>query len=243
MQGSNRARGGSNPSRLVGEEDVRSVIELVIFDCDGVLVDTERLAVRIEQTALGELGWELSAEELAERFVGCTDGHFEREVARQIGRPIPSSWRDEVNARYREAFRTELAAVDGVVEALDALEAIPHATCVASNGSHGKMQTTLGITGLHQRFAGRIFSAYDVPHGKPAPDLFLHAALQMGHAPERCVVIEDSTNGVAAARAAGMHVYAYAGGLIPAKRLAGPDTTVFAHMRELPQLIASRSGR
>lgn len=218
------------------------MIELVIFDCDGVLVDTERLAIRIEQAALAELGWELSAEELAERFVGCTDGHFEREVARQIGRPIPASWRTQVNARYREAFRTELAAVDGVVDALDALEAIP-ATCVASNGSHDKMRTTLGITGLRDRFAGRIFSAYDVAEGKPAPDLFLHAAEQMGHSPERCVVVEDSTNGVAAARAAGMHVYAYAGGLIPAERLAGPGTTVFAHMRELPELIRARGGR
>lgn len=214
------------------------MIDLVIFDCDGVLVDTERLAVRIEQAALAELGWELSAEELAERFIGCTDGHFEREVARQIGGPIPASWRAAVNARYQEAFRNELAPVDGVVEALDA---IPHATCVASNGSHRKMALTLGITGLHERFAGRIFSAYDVAKGKPAPDLFLHAAERMGHAAERCVVVEDSANGVAAARAAGMHVYAYAGGLIPAERLAGPDTTVFADMRELPELIAARS--
>jgi len=219
------------------------MIELVIFDCDGVLVDTERLTVRIEQAALADLGWEVSAEELAERFVGCTDGYFEREVARQIGGPIPAAWRAQVNARYREAFRTELAAVDGVVDALDALEAVPHASCVASNGSHGKMQTTLGATGLLERFAGRIFSAYDVAHGKPAPDLFLHAAEQMGHVPERCVVVEDSTNGVVAARAAGMHVYAYAGGLIAAERLSGPGTTVFADMRELPGLISARSGR
>lgn len=218
------------------------MIELVIFDCDGVLVDTERLAIRIEQAALAELGWELSAEELAERFVGCTDGHFEREVARQIGSAIPASWRAAVNARYEEAFRTELLAVDGAIEALDALEAIPYATCVASNGSHGKMQKTLGGTGLHARFAGRIYSAYDVAEGKPAPDLFLHAAEQMGHPPERCVVVEDSSNGVAAARAAGMHVYAYAGGLIPPERLMGPGTTVFADMRQLPALIRSRSG-
>ncbi len=210
------------------------MIELVIFDCDGVLVDTERLAVRIEQAALAELGWELSAEDLAERFIGCTDDHFEREVERMIGRPIPESWRAKVNARYREAFRTELSPVDGVVEALNAIN---HPTCVASNGSHRKMETTLGITGLYPRFAGRIFSAYDVKQGKPAPDLFLHAAEQMGHPPERCVVVEDSANGVAAARAAGMHVYAYAGGLVPAQRLAGPGTTVFADMRELPDLI------
>lgn len=216
------------------------MVELVIFDCDGVLVDTERLAIRIEQAALAELGWELSAEELAERFVGCTDGHFEREVARQIGRPIPPSWRARVKARYREAFQTDLAAVEGVIEALDAIEAIPHVTCVASNGSHEKMRATLGATGLHERFVGRIFSAYEVSEGKPAPDLFLHAAEQMGRPPERCVVVEDSVNGVAAARAAGMHVYAYAGGLIPAERLAGTGTTVFAHMDELPRLIESR---
>lgn len=217
------------------------MVELVIFDCDGVLVDTERLAVRIEQAALAELGWELSEQELAERFVGCTDGHFEREVAREIGRPIPAPWRAKVNARYQEAYRTELTVIDGVVQALDALDASRHPSCVASNGSHSKMALTLGITGLHARFAGRIFSAYDVPRGKPAPDLFLYAAESLGCTPKRCVVVEDSVNGVAAARAAGMHVFAYAGGLTPAERLAGPGTTVFADMRELPELIALRS--
>lgn len=210
------------------------MIELVIFDCDGVLVDTERLAVRIEQAALAELGWELSAAELAERFVGSTDGYFEREVARQIGRPIPADWRARVNARYQQAYRHELTPVDGVLLALDAIT-LP--VCVASNGSHRKMHMTLGHTGLLPRFEGRLFSAYDVARGKPDPDLFLHAAESLGHAPERCVVVEDSAHGVNAARAAGMHAFAYAGGLTPAERLAGAGTTVFDDMRELPALL------
>lgn len=211
------------------------MIGLVIFDCDGVLVDSERLAVRIEGAALAELGLKLSEAELVERFVGTTDGYFRRAVEAELGRPLPEDWDAVMGERYREAYRSELAAVDGVLEAL---AAIKQPTCVASNGSHAKMRFTLGITGLHDRFAGRIFSAYDVARGKPAPDLFLHAAEQMGFQPQRCVVVEDSTNGVAAARAAGMHVFAYAGGLTPGERLAGADTTVFEDMRALPSLLA-----
>ncbi len=211
------------------------MIGLVIFDCDGVLVDSERLAVRIEGAALAELGLRLSEAELAERFVGTTDGYFRRAIEAELGCPLPDNWEQIMGARYRDAYRNELAPVDGVLEAL---EAIRQPTCVASNGSHAKMRLTLGITGLHDRFAGRIFSAYDVPRGKPAPDLFLHAAEQMGFHPQRCVVVEDSTNGVAAARAAGMHVFAFAGGLTPGERLEGPDTTVFDDMRALPSLLA-----
>lgn len=209
-------------------------IELVIFDCDGVLVDSERLAVRIEGAALAELGLALSEEEMVERFVGVTDAYFRKEVEAQLGRPLPEDWDERMAARYQEAYHNELTPVDGVVEALDA---ITHPHCVASNGSHRKMKLTLGITGLHARFAGRIFSAYDVTRGKPAPDLFLHAAERLGADPSRCVVIEDSPNGVAAARAAGMHAFGYAGGLTPASRLQGPATTVFKDMRALPALL------
>src|SRR5690606_3661282 len=105
------------------------------------------------------------------------------------------------------------------------------------SGTHEKMRFTLGITGLYDRFRGRIFSATEVARGKPAPDLFLHAARQMGVAPAACVVVEDSARGVAAARAAGMAVLAYAGGLTPAAKLAGARTTVFRQMSNLPGLI------
>jgi beta-phosphoglucomutase-like phosphatase (HAD superfamily) len=108
---------------------------------------------------------------------------------------------------------------------------------VASSSSHARLRFTLGLTGLYERFAGRIFSVEDVSRGKPAPDLFLHAAAQMGAAPTRCVVVEDSRYGVQAARAAGMRVLAYASGLTPVTALEGPDTVVFGDMRELPGLI------
>jgi beta-phosphoglucomutase-like phosphatase (HAD superfamily) len=110
-------------------------------------------------------------------------------------------------------------------------------TCVASSGSHDKMRHTLGRTGLYQRFEGRIFSAAEVAHGKPAPDLFLHAARQMGVEPARCVVVEDSQYGVQAARAAGMRAFGYSGGLTPAQWLEGHDTVVFEDMRKLPELL------
>jgi HAD superfamily hydrolase (TIGR01509 family) len=135
-----------------------------------------------------------------------------------------------------EAVDRELQPVPGIVEALDAIT-VPY--CVASSGSHDKMRHTLGVTGLYDRFAGRIFSAFDVPNGKPAPDLFLHAAKQLGADPRHCVVVEDSRTGVQAARAANMHCLAYAGGLTPAAHLEGPNTTVFHDMHTLPELLAA----
>jgi HAD superfamily hydrolase (TIGR01509 family) len=210
-------------------------LELVIFDCDGVLVDSERLAVRIDVEVLGKLGWVLTEAEVVERFVGRSDAAVAREIEAHLGRTLPGDWLTEFEHLYREAFAAELRPVPGVVEALDRIT-LP--TCVASSGSHDKMRYTLGLTGLYARFAGRIFSASEVAHGKPAPDLFLHAAARMGVEPAACAVVEDSRFGVQAARAAGMRVLGYAGGLTPAERLAGPGTVVFRDMRELPELLA-----
>ena len=210
-------------------------LELVIFDCDGVLVDSERLAVRIDVEVLGKLGWVLTEAEVVERFVGRSDAAVAREIEAHLGRTLPGDWLTEFEHLYREAFAAELRPVPGVVEALDRIT-LP--TCVASSGSHDKMRYTLGLTGLYARFAGRIFSATEVAHGKPAPDLFLHAAARMGVEPAACAVVEDSRFGVQAARAAGMRVLGYAGGLTPAERLAGPGTVVFRDMRELPELLA-----
>jgi HAD superfamily hydrolase (TIGR01509 family) len=136
------------------------------------------------------------------------------------------------------ALAAELTPVEGIVEALDALQGI--SVCVASSGSHDKMRFTLGMTGLYERFAGRIHSADEVPRGKPAPDLFLHAARRMNVEPAACAVVEDSQYGVQAARAAGMRAFGYAGGLTPANRLEGPNTVLFHDMRALPTLLASR---
>jgi len=215
-------------------------IELVIFDCDGVLVDSERLAVQIDVRVLAELGWVLSEREVIERFVGRSDEFMAAEIEAHLGRPLPEDWQDAFQHLYREVFAARLAPVDGIVEALDRIT-LP--TCVASSGSHEKMRYTLGLTGLWDRFAGRIFSASEVARGKPAPDLFLHAAARMGVDPAACAVVEDSRYGVAAARAAGMLALAYAGGVTAAEHLRGPDTLVFDDMRELPALLSRASLR
>jgi HAD superfamily hydrolase (TIGR01509 family) len=210
-------------------------ISLVIFDCDGVLVDTERIAVRIDVIVLAELGWPMTEAEVVERFMGRSDEEMTADIEAHLGRRLPASWEEPFRHLYREAFAAELEPVAGVVEALDAI-AIP--TCVASSGTHEKIRFTLGLTGLYERFAGRIFSVSDVARGKPAPDLFLHAAGRMGIPPAQCAVVEDSRYGVEAARAAGMRAFGYAGGLAPRGALAGPQTIVFEDMRELPRLLA-----
>jgi len=210
-------------------------IELVIFDCDGVLVDSERLAVRIDVRVLATLGWPLSEREVIDRFLGRSHEFMVAEIQAHLGRRLPVDWEDEFQHLYREAFAAELTPVAGVVEAL---EQITLATCVASSGSHDKMRYTLGLTGLYDRFAGRIFSASEVANGKPAPDLFLHAARRMGVDPAACAVVEDSRYGVEAARAAGMLALGFAGGLTTAERLRGSGTLVFSDMRDLPSLLA-----
>ncbi|MEV7415332.1 HAD family hydrolase [Streptomyces sp. NPDC089919] len=210
-------------------------IELVIFDCDGVLVDSERIAARV-QVALGaELGWPLTEAEVVERFIGRSHAAIREQVAARLGEEVAGTWSARFEELHREAVDAGLAPVEGLPEALAALT-LP--TCVASSGSHDKMRHTLGRTGLYEHFAGRIYSASEVARGKPAPDLFLHAAARMGVDPAACVVVEDSRPGVLAARAAGMRSFGYAGGLTPAERLAGPGTTVFHDMSRLPALVA-----
>ena len=211
-------------------------VDLVIFDCDGVLVDSERLTVAVESRLLTELGWALSEADIVDRFVGRSDTYMLTEIEAHLGRPVPE-WGPLYREAQEQAFRTELEAVSGVAEALDHLDALGYRTCVASSGTHDKMALTLGLTGLTDRFAGQIFSATEVPHGKPAPDLFLHAAARMEVDPRRCVVVEDSPSGVAAARAADMACVGLATALVPPERLAGPGTTVIGHMGELVATI------
>jgi HAD superfamily hydrolase (TIGR01509 family) len=214
------------------------VFDLVIFDCDGVLVDSERIAVRVDAEVLGRLGWHLTEDEIVERFMGRSEEYMVGEIEAALGRPLSAGWDDEFVPLYREALESELEPVDGVTDALDRI-ATP--TCVASSSTHERLRFTLGLTGLLERFDGRIFSTTDVANGKPAPDLFLHAAATLGVKPSRCAVVEDSVYGVEAARAAGMRAFGYAGGLTRAERLQGPATTVFDDMRELPELLGEPS--
>jgi beta-phosphoglucomutase-like phosphatase (HAD superfamily) len=215
--------------------------DLVIFDCDGVLVDSERLAVRTEAAILSGLGWPLTEADIVERFVGRSAAYMHGEIERHVGRSV--DWEAEFEVRYREVFERQLVPVPGVVEALDVVEAAAEGgrpgipICVASSGSHDKMRFTLGVTGLLERFQGRIFSVDEVEHGKPAPDVFLHAASTMGVPPSRCAVVEDSVSGVTAGVAAGMTVFAFAGGVTGAEKLAIGSAVVFDDMRALPDLL------
>ena len=211
--------------------------QLVIFDCDGVLVDSEPIAVRIDVEMFAEVGLTVSAQEVIERFVGRSPDVLFSAVEERLGHPPPDGWEKRGEQRLREAFEAELKPVDGIREALERI-AIP--VCVASGSPPERLRLKLELTGLYERFAGRIFSAAEVASGKPSPDLFLHVARQMGVEPRDCTVVEDSRYGVQAARAAGMDVLGYAGGLIPADALQGPQTVVFDDMRELPKLILER---
>ncbi|MEU9047984.1 MULTISPECIES: HAD family hydrolase [unclassified Kitasatospora] len=213
-------------------------VELVIFDCDGVLVDTERIAVRTHVALGAEYGWPMTPHEVIEEFVGRSTASIAEKIAARLGSTTAEAWDERFRELHRVAVDEELEAVDGVVEALDAID-LP--CCVASSGSHPKMRHTLGRTGLYDRFEGRIFSAGEVERGKPAPDLFLHAADRMGVLPQRCAVVEDSRPGVLAARAAGMRAFGYAGGVTPAERLEGPGTVVFTAMSALPALLGTRA--
>ncbi|WIM99896.1 HAD family hydrolase [Actinoplanes oblitus] len=209
-------------------------VGLVIFDCDGVLVDSERIAVRVNVAIAAQLGWPLTEAEVIDRFIGRSHASIAEIFAAELGPEAAATWTDRFEAELHQAVDAELVAVDGIVEALSGIT-VP--TCVASSGTPEKLRHTLGRTGLYPRFAGRVFSATEVPRGKPAPDLFLHAAATMGVPPRACVVVEDSQYGVQAARAAGMRCLAYAGGLTPIDRLEGPGTIVFDDMRDLPALL------
>jgi HAD superfamily hydrolase (TIGR01509 family) len=213
--------------------------DLVVFDCDGVLVDSEPIGARIGAQALSDLGWPVSADEVMELFLGRSEQYFHDEVERRLGRPLPAGWGDKYEHLYDHAYATELEPVPGVVALLDKLDDRGVPTCVASNGSHAKMRRTLGATGLYERFDGRIFSAQDVRAGKPAPDLYLFAARSMGVAPSRCVVVEDSPPGVAAARAAGMRCIAYAA-VTPVARLSGDGVAVCRSMAEVRDELLGR---
>jgi HAD superfamily hydrolase (TIGR01509 family) len=211
--------------------------ELVIFDCDGVLVDSEPIAVRIDVEMLAEVGVTMSSEEVIERFVGRSPEVILAETEARLGRAAPEGWWERGEARLREAFAAELQPVAGIAQALEAIE-LP--VCVASSSGPENLRLKLELTGLYERFAGHVFSASEVANGKPAPDLFLHAASRMRVAPAACVVVEDSRYGVQAARAAGMDAFAYAGGLTSPEDLEGPRTVVFDDMRKLPELLARR---
>jgi HAD superfamily hydrolase (TIGR01509 family) len=217
--------------------------ELVIFDCDGVLVDSELIGCRIEAEELSRLGLAITGEEILERFAGATAAETFRTLEAEHGQPLPADFVPRVKAAILAAFGRELQAIAGIAAAL---ERITLPVCVASSSDPARIEHSLAVVGLLERFAPHIFSAAAVERGKPAPDLFLHAARCMDTPPGRCVVIEDSVRGVQAGVAAGMRVLGFAGGshCRPGHdqrlRAAGAER-VFANMTRLPELIAGRA--
>ncbi|MFH2133223.1 MAG: HAD family hydrolase [bacterium] len=209
-------------------------IELLIFDCDGVLVDSEPIANRILAEELTRIGLPTTLEESIQRYMGKSDTDCLQMIADQLGRVPPPALLENYLSRTEEAFAQDLKPVDGIHEALTRL---PYAKCVGSSGSHAKIRSSLRQTGLESFFKEQIFSAADVERGKPHPDLFLYAADKMGASPGNCIVIEDAVPGVRAAVAAGMTVFGYAALMAP-PRLKAAGAEVFTRMADLPQLLS-----
>lgn len=186
------------------------MIDLVIFDCDGVLVDSEILAAQVISATLGDIGQPMSVEAVIATLIGSDAISTRRKLEALHGAPLLAEFESMVSERLETAFRTQLQPIAGIIELLQGLDQ-PY--CVASNSGHERLRYSFASTGLAPLVEGRVFSADDVARGKPAPDLFLHAAKTMGGvSPERCLVIEDSVTGVTAARAAGMRVVGFLGG-------------------------------
>lgn len=209
--------------------------ELLIFDCDGVLVDSEMITNRVFAAMLNEIGVPVTLEDMFERFVGRSMPQCLEIIEGLLGRPAPDGFVENYYAKSRAALETQLKAVPDIEMVLNTVD-LPF--CVASSGTHEKMQTTLGVTGLLPYFQGRIYSVTDVGRSKPFPDVFLHAAREQGAAPGNCAVIEDTPTGVSAGVAAGMTVFGFCA-LMPKHRLieAGAHFT-FERMRDLPRLLA-----
>jgi HAD superfamily hydrolase (TIGR01509 family) len=218
-------------------------IQLVIFDCDGVLVDSEPIAETVLGAVLSDLGVDLPQAEVRRIFFGKTVAQCIGLIESMTGRVLTTAeiaaWRERLYREFREA---PVEPVDGVREVLDTLRGeLGLPLCVVSNGPIEKMETTLGVTGLRSFFADKLFSPDLGMPGKPAPDLFLAAAGAFGVAPLACVVVEDSAGGVAGARAAGMHALGFAGSpQTDAGALAAAGAELFTNMRLLPGLLAGR---
>lgn len=211
--------------------------ELVIFDNDGVVVDSELLANRVLADLLTEHGHPTTLEESVRDYMGGTLEGVRTIVRDRSGRELPPTFDAEYHERLFAAFDADLSAVRGVEAVLSELE-IPY--CLASSGTIERIERSLTKVGLRGYFGDRVFSAEQVERGKPAPDLFLYAASRLDVRPARCVVVEDSPNGIAAARAAGMAVLGYTG-LTPVPRLAAADRC-FSRMEDLVALLDAYGG-
>jgi len=208
--------------------------DLVIFDCDGVVVDSERLVFDVFGSFIRSLGVHLSDAETREQFLGRSLADCMAIVERLSGKPAPPGALERYMAERDRVLGERVQAVEGIREVLESLTI---RYCIASSGGYDKMRITLGATKLMPLFEGRLFSATEVPRAKPAPDIFLFAAERMGASPARTVVVEDSVNGVLAGCAADMTVLGYVD-LTPAEKLVEAGATrTFTQMSELPALL------
>jgi HAD superfamily hydrolase (TIGR01509 family) len=218
--------------------------EVVIFDCDGVLVDSEVLALAVTRRRLDEAGLRLTDEETRKRFLGLRLDSVISRIESELGATLPKEFPDELSREILSAFARELKGVEGVRHAIAGLRA---RVCVASSSAPERLRFALRVAGYETMFGPNIFSAVEVAEGKPSPDLFLYAARAMGAAPKDCLVVEDSVAGVAAARAAGMTVFGFVGASHFSLLDDGADLTaagaqlLFDDMARLPDLVAARA--
>ena len=220
-------------------QSLNATVDLVIFDCDGVLVDSEVISCRAHAETLTRHGYTITSDQVLQRFLGRSMRQATLEIEAELGRSLPEDFHTQV---YAEIFRSFAESLEATPHVNEVLAAITRPVCVASSGPPEKISASLNRVGLYDRFAPHIFSAVQVRKGKPAPDLFLFAAEQMRTSPKRCLVIEDSVAGVTGARAAGMTVLGFHGGShcppghAGMLRAAGATAT-FDDMRQLPDLM------
>ncbi|WP_300012064.1 HAD family phosphatase [uncultured Roseobacter sp.] len=213
--------------------------DLVLFDCDGVLVDSEPLSNVVIQDNLARHGLNISIDQVEDYFVGGTLAGV-MTTAREMGAKLPDGWLDSIYGEIFDVLAAEVEPVPGIFGVLDELDAAGIGYAVGSNGPHRKMEITLTRTGLRQRLSGRIYSREDVAQPKPAPDVYLKAAAEAGVSPDRCVVVEDSASGARAGKAAGMYCLGYVAGTDP-ERLAPICDALFRSMDDLPGLLNLRT--
>lgn len=207
--------------------------KLIIFDCDGVLVDSEPISNGVIAAQISELGIPMTTAEAIHEFAGTSLAKV-RAYVEEKGKSLPDDFEEDYRKRSYAQFQETLQPVSGVVETIPQL---PYTKCVASNGPLEKVRLNLNLTQLIHHFEeGHLFSAYEIQRWKPDPTLYVHAAREMGFAREDCVVIEDSHHGVEAAIAAGITVFGYAG-RTPKAKLERPGVATFEDMRQLPSLL------
>ena len=218
------------------------VPDLIVFDCDGTLVDSERIGVQVGRRMLADLGVALSEREFVEKFVGCSAQHWTDEIARTLGGAPPKDWSRRHDELFATTLMEQLEPVDGAVEVLDALDAMRIPYRLASNSGRSQSVRSLELVGLADRFRDRVHSSHETARAKPAPDVYLAAAAAERVEPEHCWVVEDSPFGVAAGLAAGMRTFAFTGGLHPPGRLSQVGAHTLEDLRDLLPLLEYGNG-